>query len=40
MFEISMSSIMESISEYASEMGFEAIINIDNFYDDYSYEVD
>lgn len=40
MFETSMSSIMDSISEYASEMGFEAIINIDNYYDDYSYEVE
>ena len=40
MIECSMSSIMDSISEYASEMGFEAIINIDNYYDDYSYEVE
>lgn len=40
MFECSMTSIMDSISEFASEMGFEAVINIDNFYDDYSYEVE
>lgn len=40
MFETSMSSIMDSISEYASEMGFEAVINIDNFYVNYSYEVE
>ena len=40
MIECNMSTIMDSISEYASEMGFEAIINIDNFYDDYGYEVE
>ena len=37
---ISLSAIMESISEYAHEVGFEPVVNIDNFYDDYRYEVE
>lgn len=35
---ISLSAIMESISEYAHEMGFEPVVNIDNFYGDYEVE--
>lgn len=38
MTQINLSTIMESISEYAHEMGFEPMVIIDNFYDDYEVE--
>ena len=40
MTQVSITNLINSISEYAHEMGFEPVVIIDNFYGEYGYEVE